>query len=155
MTLLQERFRSVILRIFQPGNSMAPGASQKRLGASPERPSSTKRVPEVAPRHKKECQGASGSVPRRRKSRLSRTREGKHRTFFAWLAWEALSERCSLEFPHFCLVLPSPRTLESTAPAGKNEGSALGAASPVARAMAPQKTTKNVENRNQNRTKIV
>ena len=65
----------------QERHEAAPGASRERLGASLERPSRAQRVPEVAPGHPKERPGTSGSVPRRRKSRLSRTWDGQHR---AW-----------------------------------------------------------------------
>ena len=90
------------------------GRPRSVSGASwgvPECPRSTKRVPEVATGHEKERPGASGSVPRQRKSRLSRTRDGKHRAFLARLARKASSERCSLEFLRFCMFLPRLRTL--------------------------------------------
>ena len=55
------------------------GAPQERLGASPARPRSARRVTKGTPGRQKERPGASGSAPRRPKSTLSRVRERKNR----------------------------------------------------------------------------
>ena len=55
---------------------------------------------------------------------------------------EATAEPFFVDFLGFSALLRSLRTLESTAPASKNEGSALRFASRVARALRPRKTTK-------------
>ena len=62
--------------------------------------------------------------------------------FHAQLVREAVSERIFDDFGRFWIDSPSLRTLESTAPASKNKGSALRTASPVAHTLQPRKTTK-------------
>ena len=81
-------------------------------------------------------------MPRRPKSTPSRVRERKNRVFSALCVREALSERFFVDFRRFLFFLQSLRTLESAAPVSKNRGSALRAASRVARAMQPRKTSK-------------
>ena len=72
----------------------------------------------------------------------SRVREQKNRVFFALRVRETSSKRFFVDFCRFSVLLRSLRTLESTAPASKNRGSALRAASRVARARQPRKTIK-------------
>ena len=62
--------------------------------------------------------------------------------FHAQLVREAVSERIFDDFGRFWIDPPSLRSLESTAPASKNKGSALRAASQVAHSMQRPKTPK-------------
>ena len=117
-------------------------ASRGRPGASPARRGSVRRVAKGAPGRQKGRPGAPGSMPRRPKSTPSRVRERKNRVFSALCVREALSERFFVDFRRFLFFLQSLRTLESAAPVSKNRGSALRAASRVARAMQPRKTSK-------------
>ena len=92
-------------------------------------------MPERAPGGTRECAEAikidAKSLPRAKKSRFSRAgvRKASPKQFF-------------VDFRQFSVFLQSLRTLESAAPASKNRGSALRAASRVARAMQPRKTMK-------------
>ena len=118
------------------------GASRERPGASPARSGSARRVTKSAPGRQKGRPGAPGSAPRRPKSTPSRVRERKNRVFFVLRVGEASSDRFFIDCGRFSVFLQSLRTLESTAPANTKQGSALRAASRVARAMQPPKTTK-------------
>ena len=118
------------------------GASRERLGASLARPGSAQEASKGAPGGQKARLGAPGSAPRRPKSIPSRVRKRKNRVFLAQRIRKAPSERFFIDFCRFSGFLQSLRTLESTAPASKNKGSALCAASRVAHALQPQKSTK-------------
>ena len=118
------------------------GASWEYLGASPACPGSARGVPESAPGRQKERPGALGSALRRLKSTPSRCHERKNRVFLARRVRKALPKQFFIDFPQFSVFLQSLRTLESAAPASKNRGSALRAASQVARARQPRKTIK-------------
>ena len=113
------------------------GAPRERLGTSPACPGIVRRVPKGTPGRQKEHPGASGSAPGRPKATPSGIRERKNRIVFARLVCEASSEQFVVGFGRFLLRLQSLRTLESAAPVGKNRGSALRAASRVARTMQP------------------
>ena len=119
-----------------------PKASQERSGTSAARPGSARRVPKGAPGRQKRRLGGSGSLSRRPKSMPSQARNRKNLFFRARLVREAVSERSRTNFGRLSVWLQSLRTLESTAPASKNKGSALSGASPVAHAMQLQKTAK-------------
>ena len=119
-----------------------PKASQERSGTSAARPGSARRVPKGAPGRQKMRPGGSGSLSRRPKSMPSQARNRKNLVFRARLVREAVSERSRTNFGRFSVSLQSLRTLESTAPASKNKGSALSGASRVVHAMQLQKSTK-------------
>ena len=82
-------------------------------------------------------------MPRRPKAMPSRIRERKKTVFSMCLVCKASVEQFLADFVRFFVFLQSPRTLESTAPASKNEGSPLHAASRVTHAKEARKTTKN------------
>ena len=105
------------------------GASRERLGASLARPGSAQEASKGAPGGQKGRLGAPGSAPRRPKSIPSRVRKRKNRVFLAQRIRKAPSERFFIDFCRFSGFLQSLRTLESIAPASKNRGSALRAAS--------------------------
>ena len=111
----------------RPGGIL--GASQERLGASLARPGSAQGASKGAPGGQKGRLGAPGSAPRRPKSIPSRVRKRKNRVYLAQRIRKAPSERFFIDFCRFSGFLQSLRTLESTAPASKNRGSALRAAS--------------------------
>ena len=117
-------------------------ASRERLGTSPARPRSVRRVAESGSGHQKDGLGGFGSVPRRPKSLLSRARKRKKTTFCAQSVHEASLDQFSVNFGRFSICRQSLRNLESTAPASKNKGWALCAASRVAHALQPRKSTK-------------
>ena len=105
------------------------GATRERPGASPASSGSARRVAKRDPGRQKGRPGAPGSAPRRPKSTPSCARERKNRVFFALHVREASSKRFFADFRRFSVLLRSLRTLESTAPASKNRGSALRALS--------------------------
>ena len=117
-------------------------ASRERLGTSPARPRSVRRVLEGGSGHQKDRRERFGSVPRRPKSLLSHARKRKKTTFCAQSVHEASLDHFFVNFGGFWICRQSLRTLESTAPASKNKGSALCAASRVAHALQPRKSTK-------------
>ena len=69
-------------------------------------------------------------------------RSDKRQRSYAQLVREPSSGRFFDELGRFSALSPRLRTLQSTAPASKNEGSAHRAARRVARTMLPRKTTK-------------
>ena len=69
-------------------------------------------------------------------------RSDKRQRSYALLVRELSSGRFFDELGRFSALSPRLRTLQSTAPASKNEGSADRAARRVARTMLPRKTTK-------------
>ena len=117
-------------------------ASRERLGTSPARPRSVRRVLEGGSGRQKDRRERFGSVPRRPKSLLSHARKRKKTTFCAQSGHEASLDQFFVNFGGFSTCRQSLRTLESTAPATKNKGSALCAASRVAHALQPRKSTK-------------
>ena len=118
------------------------GASQERLGTSPGRPGSARGVTKGTPGRQKGRPGASRSAPRRPKSTPSHVRKRENRVFFARPGCNAMSKRFFVDSCRFSGLSQSLRTLRSTAHANKNRGSALRAASRVARAVEHRKTTK-------------
>ena len=133
----QNRFRDHLgrPRVVQECPEGVSGASRERPGASPARRGSVRRDAKDAPGRQKGRPGAPGSTPRRPKSTRSRVWERKNRVFSALCVREALSDRFFVDFRRFPVFLQSLRTLESAAPVSKNRGSALRAASRVARVM--------------------
>ena len=119
-----------------------PQAPRHRPSTSPARPRSIQRVPESGSGHQKDRLEGFGSVPRRPKSWLSRTRKRKKTTFCAQSVHEASLDHFFVNFGPVLICRQSLRTLESTVPASKNKGSALCAASRVAHALQPRKRTK-------------
>ena len=115
-----------------------PGASGHVPGTSQERPE----ILEGGSGHQKDRRERFGSVPRRPKSLLSHARKRKKTTFCAQSVHEASLDQFFVNFGGFSICRQSLRTLESTAPASKNKGSALCAASRVAHALQPRKSTK-------------
>ena len=111
------------------------GASGHVPGTFQERPESPRRrlgTPKRPP----------GKVRERAKSLLSHARKRKKTTFCAQSVHEASLDQFFVNFGGFSICRQSLRTLESTAPASKNKGSALCAASRVAHALQPRKSTK-------------
>ena len=113
-------------------------ASRERLGRFQEHPESLQRrlrTPEKAPRSTRERAEATRidakSCPGTKNSSFSR--EARARSSIAVIFRRNLA---------ILGLSAKSATLESTAPANKNEGSAVRATSRVARAMYPRKTTK-------------
>ena len=131
------------------------GVSRERPGASPARRGSVRRVAKGAPGRQKGRPGASGSAPRRPKLMPSRIRGRKNRVFFALRVREASSERFFVDFCRFSVFSQSAKCLFRTTPASKNRGSALRAASLVARLLQPRKTSKIDPEIDQKSSKIV
>ena len=84
--------------------------------------------------------GRSWNVPGRPKSLLSHARKRKKTTFCTQSVHEASLDQFFVNFGGFSICRQSLRTLESTAPASKNKGSALCAESRVAHALQPRKS---------------
>ena len=101
-----------------------------------------KKVPKGTPERQTGRPGAPRSAPRRPKSTPSRARERKHRVLVVRPGCNAVSKRIFVNLYRFSVFSQSLRTLRSTAHASKNRGSAHRAASRVARATGPRKTTK-------------
>ena len=99
------------------------------------------------------CPGTSGSAPRQLISTRIRRRKRKSRVFFARLGRAGLSERFFDDFPRFSFFSQNVKSLFRTTPASKNRGSALRAASRVARASQLRKTSKIGQKWSQNRLK--
>ena len=118
------------------------GVSRERPGASPARRRSVRRVAKATPGRQKGRPGAPGSAPRSPKSTPSRVRDRKNRVFFALRDRDASSERFFVNFCRFLVFSQSAKCLFRTTPASKNRGSALRAASLVARLLQPRKTSK-------------
>ena len=122
------------------------GASPMHSGSAPQRPGSARRVPKSVPVKKTgaftECPGAPGSAPRQLISTLIRRRDRKNRVFVAHLGRAGPSEQCFDDVCRFSVFSPNEKSLFRTTPVSKNKGSALRAASRVARATQPRKTTK-------------
>ena len=112
-------------------------------------------VPNGAPGRQKGRPGASGSAPRRPKSTPSRIRGRKNRVVLALRVREASSERFFVDFCRFSVFSQSAKCLFRTTPASKNRGSALRAASLVARLLQPRKTSKIDPKIDQKLSKIV
>ena len=70
-------------------------------------------------------------------------RQRKNRVCFVQIVREALPKRFFVKFCRFMRFSQNPQTSFRTAHGGKNRGSALRAASPVACALQPRKTTEN------------
>ena len=115
-----------------------PGASGHVPGTSQERPESPRRRLGTP----KKPAGKVRDMPRRPKSLLSHARKRKKTTFCTQSVHEASLDHFFVNFGGFWICRQSLRTLESTAPASKNKGSALCAASRVAHALQPRKSTK-------------
>ena len=148
---VQSRFRDTQNRLqISPGRLLGRPmtaksvlqASRERLGTSPARSRSVRRVLEGGSGHQKDRRERFGSVPRRPQSLLSHARKRKKTTFCLQSVHEALLDQFFVNFNGFSICRQSLRTLESTAPASKNKGSALCAASRVAHALQPRKSTK-------------
>ena len=86
--------------------------------------------------------GRSGSVQVAKIGRACARAAASSQRSYAQLVREPLSGRFFDELGRFSALSPRLRTLQSTAPASKNEGSAHCAARRVARTMSPRKTTK-------------
>ena len=124
------------------GRPVAPksvlGVTRGRLGSVTGGPGSSGRVPKMSLWKQGillGCPGAPGSAPRQLKSTPIRHRERKIPVFFARLVRAGLSERFFDNFHRFSAFLKNVKSLFRTTPASKNRGSALRAASRVARAM--------------------
>ena len=118
------------------------GASRERLGAPPARPRSARRVPKGGSGRQRRPAGAPRSAPKQPKSTPSRVRKRKRQVFSTRRVREVPSERFFAVLCRFSVFSQCLRTLLSTAPASKIKGSAVCAASRVARATQPQNTSK-------------
>ena len=116
-----------------------PGPLWRRPRYIPEVPG---KPAKAYPDAKKERPGRSESTPSRSKSTPSHFQEPKNQSFSTLLVRVSSSERSFVEFDRFFVGPQSLRTLESTAPASKNRGSARCAARPAAHATATRKITK-------------
>ena len=127
--MLLGRCKSIVKTLGSSGG--VPGASREH----PERPQNASGC-------QKERPGRSRSTPRKQKSTPSRFQKPKNHFFSTQLVRVSSSERSFIEFARFSVCPQSLRTLESSAPASKNRGSALCAASRAVHAMTPRKMTK-------------
>ena len=126
-----------------PGTSRCvPGASRTVPGAPKARPRTAPGATRSSPAHPKCRPGAPRSVPRRTTSTPHSCPGAKTSSFFARRVHEAWSERVFVDFCPFSFFLQSLRTLQSTAAASKNRGSAMRAARRVACATQTRKTPK-------------
>ena len=114
-----------------------PGASGHVPGTSQERPESPRRrlgTPKRPPGRVRERAETPKIIAEPRP-------EVKKTIFCAQSVHEASLDQSFANFGRFSICRQSLRTIESTAPASKNKGSALCAASRVAHALQPRKTT--------------
>ena len=115
-----------------------PGASGHVPGTFQERPESPRRrlgTPKRPPGKVRERAETPKIIAEPRP-------EAKKTTFCAQSVHEASLDQFFVNFGGFSICRQSLRTLESAAPASKNKGSALCAASRVAHALQPRKKTK-------------
>ena len=127
------------------------GASRSVLGAPRERPEGRQECPGT-PCRAKGCPEAPGIVPRRQKSVPSRVRGLKHRVFSALRVREAVSERFFVDvcrFPVFfakCEMSVSYHACQQKQRVGPSR---------CEFSRSPTATSKNLENRPENRPEIV
>ena len=123
------------------------GASQSVPGAPRERPKGVPGEARGVPRSRRGSKKSAQEGPKPPQSMQNRSqiasesgKNAKNRVFFALRVREASSERFFVDFCRFSVFSQSAKCLFRTTPASKNRGSALRAASLVARLLQPRQT---------------